>query len=90
MLWKVVKYNSGLNFMHALAKVWKCASYLICMNNLPSNNYLISQIIGNSQTLSYFNKDERGESQTITFNNEDVKKLFYGNFHKVSPGVVLV
>ncbi|XP_055495106.1 collagen alpha-1(XII) chain-like isoform X1 [Leucoraja erinacea] len=38
---------------------------------------------GNSQTLSYFNKDERGESQTITFNNEDVKKLFYGNFHKV-------
>ncbi|XP_059841504.1 collagen alpha-1(XII) chain-like isoform X2 [Hypanus sabinus] len=38
---------------------------------------------GNSQTLSYFNKDERGESQTITFDNEDVKKLFYGNFHKV-------
>ncbi|XP_048391729.1 collagen alpha-1(XII) chain isoform X1 [Stegostoma tigrinum] len=38
---------------------------------------------GNSKTLSYFNKDERGESQTITFDNEYVKKLFYGNFHKV-------
>ncbi|XP_072370167.1 collagen alpha-1(XII) chain-like isoform X5 [Scyliorhinus torazame] len=38
---------------------------------------------GNSKTLSYFNKDERGESQTITFDTEDMKKLFYGNFHKV-------
>ncbi|XP_078085516.1 collagen alpha-1(XII) chain-like isoform X2 [Mustelus asterias] len=38
---------------------------------------------GNSKTLSYFNKDERGESQTITFDSEDMKKLFYGNFHKV-------
>uniref|UniRef100_UPI00398F45FB collagen alpha-1(XII) chain-like n=1 Tax=Pristiophorus japonicus TaxID=55135 RepID=UPI00398F45FB len=38
---------------------------------------------GNSQTLSYFNKDERGESQTITFDNEDMKKVFYGSFHKV-------
>ncbi|XP_069786793.1 collagen alpha-1(XII) chain isoform X2 [Narcine bancroftii] len=38
---------------------------------------------GNSKTLSYFNKDKRGESQTIIFDNEDVKKLFYGSFHKV-------
>eukprot|EP00062_Callorhinchus_milii_P020383 gi/632975970/ref/XP_007904530.1/ PREDICTED: collagen alpha-1(XII) chain isoform X1 [Callorhinchus milii] len=38
---------------------------------------------GNSQTLSFFNKDERGESQTITFDSDEVKKLFYGNFHKV-------
>ncbi|XP_067844647.1 collagen alpha-1(XII) chain [Heptranchias perlo] len=38
---------------------------------------------GNSKTLSYFNKGEKGESQTITFDNEDVKKLFYGSFHKV-------
>ncbi|XP_051868952.1 collagen alpha-1(XII) chain-like isoform X2 [Pristis pectinata] len=49
-------------------------------DNKPEVGVLLD---GNSQTLSYFNKDERGESQTITFDNEDVKKLFYGSFHKV-------
>ncbi|XP_067901672.1 collagen alpha-1(XII) chain-like isoform X2 [Heterodontus francisci] len=49
-------------------------------DNKPEVGVLLD---GNSKTLSYFNKDERGESQTITFDNEDVKKLFYGNFHKV-------
>ncbi|XP_038672798.1 collagen alpha-1(XII) chain-like isoform X2 [Scyliorhinus canicula] len=49
-------------------------------DNKPEVGVLLD---GNSKTLSYFNKDERGESQTITFDTEDMKKLFYGNFHKV-------
>ncbi|KFO79022.1 Collagen alpha-1(XII) chain, partial [Cuculus canorus] len=36
-----------------------------------------------SKVLSFFNKDTRGEVQTVTFDNEEVKKLFYGSFHKV-------
>lgn len=33
--------------------------------------------------LSFFNKDTRGEVQTVTFDNDEVKKIFYGSFHKV-------
>ncbi|NXQ14924.1 COCA1 protein, partial [Peucedramus taeniatus] len=36
-----------------------------------------------SKVLSFFNKDARGEVQTVTFDNDDVKKIFYGSFHKV-------
>ncbi|NWH84034.1 COCA1 protein, partial [Aegithalos caudatus] len=36
-----------------------------------------------SKVLSFFNKDTRGEVQTVTFDNDDVKKIFYGSFHKV-------
>ncbi|CAI5769701.1 collagen alpha-1(XII) chain isoform X1 [Podarcis lilfordi] len=36
-----------------------------------------------SKVLSFFNKDTRGEVQTVTFEGDEVKKLFYGSFHKV-------
>ncbi|XP_062981009.1 collagen alpha-1(XII) chain isoform X2 [Elgaria multicarinata webbii] len=36
-----------------------------------------------SKVLSFFNKDTRGEIQTVSFEGEEVKKLFYGSFHKV-------
>ncbi|NXS29142.1 COCA1 protein, partial [Pomatostomus ruficeps] len=36
-----------------------------------------------SKVLSFFNKDTRGEVQTVTFGNDDIKKIFYGSFHKV-------
>lgn len=36
-----------------------------------------------SKVLSFFNKDTRGEVQTVTFDNDEVKKIFYGSFHKV-------
>lgn len=43
------------------------------------------------KTLTFFNNDYRGEFQTVTFEGPEIKKLFYGNFHKVrlSPGNVL-
>lgn len=41
-------------------------------------------ITASSKTLSFFNKDTRGEVQTITFDTEEVKSLFYGSFHKVN------
>uniref|UniRef100_A0A8D0CFC3 Collagen alpha-1(XII) chain n=2 Tax=Salvator merianae TaxID=96440 RepID=A0A8D0CFC3_SALMN len=36
-----------------------------------------------NKVLSFFNKDTRGELQTVTFEGDEVKKLFYGSFHKV-------
>uniref|UniRef100_A0A4W5Q7W7 Collagen, type XII, alpha 1b n=1 Tax=Hucho hucho TaxID=62062 RepID=A0A4W5Q7W7_9TELE len=42
-----------------------------------------------SQTISYYNKDTRGEIQRVTFDNDQVKRIFHGSFHKfhilVSP-----
>lgn len=40
-------------------------------------------ITASSKTLSFFNKDIRGEVQTVTFDTDEVKTLFYGSFHKV-------
>ncbi|XP_051816945.1 collagen alpha-1(XII) chain isoform X4 [Acanthochromis polyacanthus] len=36
-----------------------------------------------SQTVSFYNKDERGEIQRVTFDNSEVKKMFHGSFHKL-------
>ncbi|XP_040920044.1 collagen alpha-1(XII) chain isoform X3 [Toxotes jaculatrix] len=36
-----------------------------------------------SQTVSFYNKDERGEIQRVAFNNDQVKKIFHGSFHKL-------
>uniref|UniRef100_A0AAQ5YIG9 Collagen alpha-1(XII) chain n=1 Tax=Amphiprion ocellaris TaxID=80972 RepID=A0AAQ5YIG9_AMPOC len=36
-----------------------------------------------SQTVSFYNKDERGETQRVTFDNSEVKKMFHGSFHKL-------
>lgn len=46
-------------------------------------NVLFLFIAAASKVLSFFNKDARGEVQTVTFDNDDVKKIFYGSFHKV-------
>ncbi|XP_060947388.1 collagen alpha-1(XII) chain [Limanda limanda] len=36
-----------------------------------------------SQTVSFYNKDERGEIQRVTFDNSEVKRMFHGSFHKL-------
>uniref|UniRef100_UPI003AAE1D4A collagen alpha-1(XII) chain-like n=1 Tax=Centroberyx gerrardi TaxID=166262 RepID=UPI003AAE1D4A len=36
-----------------------------------------------SQTVSFYNKDERGEIQRVTFDNDHVKRIFHGSFHKL-------
>ncbi|KAL4624073.1 collagen alpha-1(XII) chain-like isoform X2 [Arapaima gigas] len=36
-----------------------------------------------SKTLSFYNKDTRGEVQRATFDDNVVKKIFHGSFHKV-------
>uniref|UniRef100_A0A3Q3X4W8 Uncharacterized protein n=1 Tax=Mola mola TaxID=94237 RepID=A0A3Q3X4W8_MOLML len=36
-----------------------------------------------SQTVSFYNKNERGEIQRVTFDTEQVKRIFHGSFHKL-------
>uniref|UniRef100_A0A8C7D0P1 Collagen type XII alpha 1 chain n=1 Tax=Oncorhynchus kisutch TaxID=8019 RepID=A0A8C7D0P1_ONCKI len=39
--------------------------------------------LASSQTISYYNKDTRGEIQRVTFDNDQVKRIFHGSFHKL-------
>ncbi|KAM4542217.1 collagen alpha-1(XII) chain isoform 3-T3 [Odontesthes bonariensis] len=36
-----------------------------------------------SKTLTFYNKDTRGEIQRAVFNEEQVKRVFHGSFHKL-------
>uniref|UniRef100_A0A8B9L7J0 Collagen alpha-1(XII) chain n=1 Tax=Astyanax mexicanus TaxID=7994 RepID=A0A8B9L7J0_ASTMX len=36
-----------------------------------------------SRTITFYNKDTRGEIQKVTFDNNHVKKIFHGSFHKL-------
>lgn len=38
------------------------------------------------KTVSFYNKDERGEIQRVVFDGEQVKRIFHGSFHKVRFG----
>lgn len=40
--------------------------------------------LDNGKTLTFFNYDYKSEFQTVTFEGPEIKKLFYGSFHKVS------
>uniref|UniRef100_A0AAR2KZ53 Collagen alpha-1(XII) chain n=1 Tax=Pygocentrus nattereri TaxID=42514 RepID=A0AAR2KZ53_PYGNA len=35
-----------------------------------------------SRTITFYNKDTRGELQRATFDNDQVKRIFHGSFHK--------
>ncbi|XP_072269763.1 collagen alpha-1(XX) chain [Pyxicephalus adspersus] len=41
----------------------------------------------NQQSLTYFNPDIDGNLQEVTFDGEEVKKIFYGSFHKLQVAV---
>ncbi|KAG9347396.1 hypothetical protein JZ751_004963 [Albula glossodonta] len=36
-----------------------------------------------SKTISFYNKDTRGEVQRVTFDNDQIKQMFHGSFHKL-------
>lgn len=44
---------------------------------------LLSVCAAASKTVSFYNKDERGEIQRVTFDSGPVKRIFHGSFHKV-------
>ncbi|CAN9503606.1 unnamed protein product [Ophioblennius macclurei] len=49
---------------------------------------LVGVILDNGgKTLTFFNNDYKGEFQTVTFEGPQIKKLFYGSFHKLHLAV---
>ncbi|XP_016535670.1 collagen alpha-1(XIV) chain-like isoform X2 [Poecilia formosa] len=49
-----------------------------------NNDPLTGVILDNGgKTLTFFNNDYRGDFQTVTFEGPEIKKLFFGSFHKL-------
>ncbi|XP_062856462.1 collagen alpha-1(XIV) chain [Trichomycterus rosablanca] len=52
------------------------------------NEPLVGVILDNSgKTLTFFNNDYKGDFQTVTFDGPEIKKIFYGSFHKLHIAV---
>ncbi|CDQ57389.1 unnamed protein product [Oncorhynchus mykiss] len=52
------------------------------------NEPLVGVILDNSgKTLTFFNHDYKGQFQTVTFEGPEIKKLFYGSFHKLHMAI---
>ncbi|XP_067312279.1 collagen alpha-1(XII) chain isoform X8 [Pseudorasbora parva] len=49
-------------------------------NNNPEVGLTIDP---SSRAISFYNKDSRGEIQKVSFDNDLVKKVFHGSFHKL-------
>ncbi|XP_013997162.2 collagen alpha-1(XIV) chain isoform X3 [Salmo salar] len=52
------------------------------------NEPLVGVILDNGgKTLTFFNHDYKGQFQTVTFEGPEIKKLFYGSFHKLHVAI---
>uniref|UniRef100_A0A8C7DFL3 Collagen type XIV alpha 1 chain n=1 Tax=Oncorhynchus kisutch TaxID=8019 RepID=A0A8C7DFL3_ONCKI len=52
------------------------------------NEPLVGVILDNGgKTLTFFNHDYKGQFQTVTFDGPEIKKLFYGSFHKLHMAI---
>ncbi|XP_075883605.1 collagen alpha-1(XII) chain isoform X2 [Nelusetta ayraudi] len=56
--------------------IWQIAD----KNNNPEVGVTLNP---SSKTLTFYNKDTRGEIQRASFNEEQVKRVFHGSFHKL-------
>uniref|UniRef100_A0A8C0YF80 Collagen type XIV alpha 1 chain n=1 Tax=Cyprinus carpio carpio TaxID=630221 RepID=A0A8C0YF80_CYPCA len=53
-----------------------------------NNEPLVGIILDNGgKTLTFFNYDYKGEFQTVTFEGSEIKKIFYGSFHKLHVAI---
>uniref|UniRef100_A0A673B2H7 Collagen alpha-1(XII) chain n=1 Tax=Sphaeramia orbicularis TaxID=375764 RepID=A0A673B2H7_9TELE len=48
-----------------------------------SNNPEVGLTVNRNKTITFYNKDTRGEIQKAMFNEEQVKRVFHGSFHKL-------
>lgn len=58
---------------------------LACLSIITKSQVLIQTLLlsASSKTITFYNRDTRGEIQKATFNQEEVKRIFHGSFHKV-------
>uniref|UniRef100_A0A8C8LPY4 Collagen alpha-1(XII) chain n=1 Tax=Oncorhynchus tshawytscha TaxID=74940 RepID=A0A8C8LPY4_ONCTS len=60
--------------------IWQIAD----SNNNPEVGITVNP---SSKTITFYNKDTRGEIQRATFNEDQVKRVFHGSFHKLHISV---
>uniref|UniRef100_A0A8C7T795 Collagen alpha-1(XII) chain n=1 Tax=Oncorhynchus mykiss TaxID=8022 RepID=A0A8C7T795_ONCMY len=60
--------------------IWQIAD----SNNNPEVGVTVNP---SSKTITFYNKDTRGEIQRATFNEDQVKRVFHGSFHKLHISV---
>uniref|UniRef100_A0A668ANI7 Collagen type XII alpha 1 chain n=1 Tax=Myripristis murdjan TaxID=586833 RepID=A0A668ANI7_9TELE len=48
-----------------------------------SSNPEVGITVNRNKSITFYNKDTRGEIQKATFNEEQVKRVFHGSFHKL-------
>uniref|UniRef100_A0A8C7X7K8 Collagen type XIV alpha 1 chain n=1 Tax=Oryzias sinensis TaxID=183150 RepID=A0A8C7X7K8_9TELE len=56
---------------------------------LNKNNEPLAGVIldNGGKTLTFFNNDYKGDFQTVTFEGPEIKKLFFGSFHKLHVAI---
>lgn len=69
---------------HMLSIVLSILGVPLHCNILPGIHQRSSPFSASSKTLTFYNKDTRGEIQRAVFNEEQVKRVFHGSFHKVN------
>ena len=67
--------------------LWVCVECTV-PNSLAVCLALFRSLSDGGKTLTFFNHDYKGDFQTVTFDEPDIKKMFYGSFHKVSSLVL--
>uniref|UniRef100_A0A669BKX6 Collagen type XII alpha 1 chain n=1 Tax=Oreochromis niloticus TaxID=8128 RepID=A0A669BKX6_ORENI len=48
-----------------------------------NNNPEVGVTVNRNKTVTFYNKDTRGEIQRATFNEQQVRQVFHGSFHKL-------
>lgn len=75
-----------MRFSHnAEAYIFSVAQYVVKSNSLWILKAVICPVfpVASKKTLTYFNHDYKADLQEVSFDQQEVKKIFYGSFHKV-------
>lgn len=60
----------------------------LCPSHFPGSEAVLTarclSLAASRKSLTYFNHDSRAALQEVTFDLQEVKKVFFGSFHKVS------
>lgn len=85
----------GLEFLQHFRTAHKCFLWRMFIREELgglSDNFLSSFCLfaASKQTISFYNKDTRGELQRATFDRPELKKIFHGSFHKVNAAALML
>uniref|UniRef100_A0AAZ3QC12 Collagen, type XIV, alpha 1a n=1 Tax=Oncorhynchus tshawytscha TaxID=74940 RepID=A0AAZ3QC12_ONCTS len=81
--------DSGFRMMDMFGLVEKEYSNVEGVSLEPGsfNSFPCYRLHKDALTLTFFNYDYKGDFQTVTFDEPDIKKMFYGSFHKLHMAI---